>query len=213
MPAYRCWRRRPGPGPPPRSRSGSGSGSSGPAASPKRDRRASPESSGVPLPSHRGAMALTLRGCGVQTLRGVALTFSVFPVAVAVGLASRLRLRPLRLSTWTLACSSDWTPGSFALPGLFTTRGLALTLEDLARHPDRASGPVCDGLTLRLDLPSLGFASSSALPVCGIHFPEPGATPAEAAALPDSSSRGSKPASGRLRRFSRPWRFTPPHTL
>jgi hypothetical protein len=100
------------PFPSPKSRAGSVPGRPGPTAAPKRDRRSSPESSGVPLPSHRGAMALTLRGCDVQTLRGVALTFSVYPAAVAVGLASWLRLRPLRLSTWTLACSSDWTPGS-----------------------------------------------------------------------------------------------------
>ena len=201
------------PLPSPKSRSGSVPGRPGPMASPKRDRRSPPGSSGVPLPSHRGALALTLRGCGVLALRGVALTFSVYPAAVAVGLASRLRLRPFRLSTWTLASSSSWTPGSYYLPGLVTTRGLALTLEDLARNLGRLPGPVYDGLTFLRDLSSLGSASSTALPVCGIHFPEPGATTAEAAALPCSSSRVSTPASVRLRRFSRPWRLTPPHTL
>jgi hypothetical protein len=190
------------PGPAPRSRSGMGT-SAGLGVAPERDRRVPPESSTAPSPSHRGARA-RFGGADVRTLRGVALTFSVYPAAVAVGLASRLRLRPLRLSTWTLACSSDWTPGSCELPGLSTTRGLALTLEDLARHPGRASRTACDGRTALRDLSSLGFAAPSTLPARGIHFPEPGATPAMAGALPNSSSRGSTPASGRLRRFPRP---------
>jgi hypothetical protein len=192
------------PLPPPRRRFGSGPDRSGPMVAPKRDSRSPTGSSGAPLPLHRGALALTLRGCDAQTLRGVALTFSVYPAAVAVRLASRLRLRPSCLSTWTLTYSSGWTPGSYYLPGLIITPGLALTLEDLARNSGRASGPSCDGLNLRHVLPSMGFSAPPTLPACGIHFPETFPAPAEAAAFPVSSSRVSCPASVRLRRFSRP---------
>jgi hypothetical protein len=147
------------PLPPPRRRFGSGPDRSGPMVAPKRDSRSPTGSSGAPLPLHRGALALTLRGCDAQTLRGVALTFSVYPAAVAVRFASRLRLRPSCLSTWTLTYSSGWTPGSYYLPGLIITPGLTLTLEDLARNSGRASGPSCDGLNLRHVLPSMGFSA------------------------------------------------------
>jgi hypothetical protein len=177
MPAYRCWRRRPGPGPPPKSRTGSGAGPSGPPAAPKLDRRAPPESSDPPLPMHRSDSAWSYRGCDFLTLRGVALTFSVCPAAVAAGLASRLRLRPFRLATWTLASSSDRTPGR--LPSRSYHHSWPCTHP---RGPRSPSWPLI-GAHLRLwtpplDLPSLGLSAPTTLPACKIHFPEPGATPA-----------------------------------
>jgi hypothetical protein len=72
-------------------------------------------------------------------------------------------------------------------------------------------------------LPPLEFATPSTLPDRGIHFParlsfSAAQVVAEAPAwmaecLSRASSRVSTPTSVRLRRFSRPWRFTPPRTL
>ncbi len=91
-------------------------------------------------------------------------------------------------------------------------------------HPDRRwSG-------LPRVLSPVGFVSPSALPVRGIHFParrvppgrvrgsRPGRLPVVPPRLTPrrfhrASSRGTTPASVRLRRFPRPWRLAPPCTL
>ena len=61
--------------------------------------------------------------------------------------------------------------------------------------------------------PPLRFAAPPVLPALGIHVPVTFATEAYAPFAPTTSSRVSTPAVVRLRRFSRPWRFSPPSAL
>ena len=85
------------------------------------------------------------------SLLGVALTFSVSQPDVATRLASRLRLRPLRLATWTLASSAELRP--VGIPSRFgTTHGLAFALEDRLLFSVRASAAPSDGRDLFTNL-------------------------------------------------------------
>jgi hypothetical protein len=99
---------------------------------------------------------------------------------------------PLRLSTWTLACSAARPVRVVSHPFLNTARGLSLALEDLCCVPGRVSRPAYDRLpfvasilpwdwsplrrsqseesTSRLGFPALAFASSFRLSlVAGSH--------------------------------------------
>jgi hypothetical protein len=119
---------------------------------------------------HRSALHLPEPFRAVPTLHGVALTFSVSRPSVAARLALRPRLRPCRLTAWTLASSAGPRRRLVSLPAWLAAPGLALALEDRSRFPGRASGSAPNAS------PSLlpyfhGFFAPAALPARGVRVP------------------------------------------
>jgi hypothetical protein len=119
---------------------------------------------------HRSALHLPEPFRAVPTLHGVASTFSVSRPSVAARLALRPRLRPFRLTAWTLASSAGPRRRLVSLPALLTAPGLALALEDRSRFPEWASGSAPNA-SPSFHPYSPGFFAPAALPARGVRVP------------------------------------------
>jgi hypothetical protein len=140
------------------------------------------------VPKHR-SFASRLLPVGPS---GVVLTFDVCRTAVAVRLASRLRLRPLHLAVWPLAFFGDPMSGRFPFRRWLRPWPCIHPRGPRSRHGSGSRHDVRPPCLLPVP-PPVGFFAPSALSVRGIHFP--------ARPLGPASSRGSNPASVRLRRL------------
>lgn len=127
-----------------------------------------------------------------QTLRGVVLTFSVRPPAVAIRMASWLHLRPWVFQPGPWRFSAGGLPGSclsvvVPLVALSHPRGSRSRPRPFLRIGSRSP-------FRRHVLPPVRFAASTTRPTRGIHFPAVPYAPNNSVSRGAASSRDSTPA-------------------